>query len=150
MELRVPSNSPEETLDIGRRVARLLRPGDVVLLAGPLGCGKTLLVAGVAEGLGAQERVTSPSFVIVHEYEGFMKIVHADLYRLESMGEFDDLELAAVAAEGVLLIEWGDVVAAAAPDHLLVTMTITGESSRMLRFEPVGSWVGRSLEELTE
>ncbi len=142
------STSPDETLDIGRRLARALRPGDIVLLDGRLGCGKTLLVSGIAEGLGVQEQVTSPSFVIVHEYDGFMKIVHADMYRLASSGEFDDLELPSVARDGVLLIEWGGVVAAALPDHLRVVFEITGEESRTIEFAPVGSWAGRSLEEL--
>jgi tRNA threonylcarbamoyladenosine biosynthesis protein TsaE len=146
----IVSNSPEETLDIGRRVARVLRAGDVVLLSGRLGSGKTLLVGGIAEGMGVQEPVTSPSFLIVHEYDGFMKIVHADMYRLGSIGEFDDLELTNVARDGVLVIEWGDAVATAVSDHLLVSIEISGESSRTLRFVPVGSWVDRSLEELAE
>ena len=83
------SKSPDGTLDIGRRLARVLRAGDVVLLSGRLGSGKTLFVSGIAEGLGVQEQVTSPSFVIVHEYDGFLKIIHADMYRLGSVGEFD-------------------------------------------------------------
>ena len=144
------SESPDRTLDIGRRLARVLRAGDVVLLSGRLGSGKTLFVGGIAEGLGVQEQVTSPSFVIVHEYDGFLKIIHADMYRLGSLGEFDDLELTAAGREGVLVIEWGDVIASAIPDHLLIEIRITGESTRGLRFVPVGSWAERSLEELAE
>lgn len=147
--MRIESRSPDETLDIGRRLAPLLRPGDIVLLSGQLGGGKTLFVGGVAEGLGVQEQVTSPTFVIVHEHDGFMKIIHADLYRLGSIAEFDDLELESIAAEGVLLVEWGDVVAGSMSDYLLVEFSVTGESSRMLRFAPVGSWRDRSLEELS-
>ncbi len=147
--MKLESNSPSETLDIGRRLARVLRPGDIVLFDGRLGTGKTLLISGIAEGLGVQEQVTSPSFVIVHEYDGFMKIIHADMYRLGSVGEFDDLELPFLARDGVLLIEWGGVVAGALPDHLRVLMTITGEESRMVEFAPVGSWTDRSLEELS-
>ncbi len=149
--MKLESNSPSETLDIGRRLARVLRPGDIVLFDGRLGTGKTLLISGIAEGLGVQEQVTSPSFVIVHEYDGFMKIIHADMYRLRlgSVGEFDDLELPFLARDGVLLIEWGGVVAGALPDHLRVLMTITGEESRMVEFAPVGSWTDRSLEELS-
>ncbi len=148
--MNLVSSSPEQTLDIGRRLARLLRPDDVILLGGRLGCGKTLLVSGIAEGLGVQDQVTSPSFVIVHEYDGFLKIIHADMYRLSSLGEFDDLELTELARDGVLVVEWGDVIASGMPDHLLIQFTITGESSRTLRFTPVGSWTDRSLEELGE
>ncbi len=144
------SESPDRTLDIGRRLARVLRAGDVVLLSGRLGSGKTLLVSGIAEGLGVQEQVTSPSFVLVHEYDGFLKIIHADMYRLGSIGEFEDLELTTAGRDGVVVIEWGDVVASAISDHLLIQIGITGESTRGLRFVPVGSWAERSLEELAE
>jgi tRNA threonylcarbamoyladenosine biosynthesis protein TsaE len=147
--MELASRSPDETLDLGRRLARILRGGDVVLLAGRLGSGKTLFVGGLAEGLGVQEQVTSPSFALVHEYHGFLKIVHADMYRIGSVNEFKDLELAVLAAEGVLVIEWGGVIATSVPDHLLVQMAITSPTARSLRFRARGSWVDRSLEEMT-
>ena len=147
--IEVVSGSTAETLALGRRLAGRLQAGDVVLLAGRLGSGKTLFVAGVAEGLGAQEPVTSPSFVLVHTYDGFVPIVHADVYRLGSRAEFDDLELPSSAADGVLLIEWGDAVAQSVPgDHLVVEIEITGVEERRFRFRPVGTWADRSLEEL--
>jgi tRNA threonylcarbamoyladenosine biosynthesis protein TsaE len=142
------SSSPSDTLALGRALAQQLRPGDIVLLSGRLGCGKTLFASGVAEGLGAQEQVTSPSFVIVHTYEGFLPIVHADVYRLGSTGEFDDLELPEAARDGVLLIEWGNAVTSVLPpDYLIVEITITGEQERTVRFVPVGAWESRSLGE---
>lgn len=145
----IVTQSPADTLALGRRLAALLRAGDIVLLAGRLGCGKTLFVSGVAEGLGVQETVTSPSFVIVQQYDGFLPIYHADVYRLGSLGEFDDLDLGASADEGVLLIEWGNAVAAGVPaDHLVVEIEIEGESQRRFRFVPVGTWADRSLEDL--
>lgn len=150
MVVNLGSESPDETLDIGRRLARVLALGDVVLLSGRLGAGKTLLVSGIAQGMGVQEQVTSPSFVLVHEYSGLLDITHADMYRLGSIGEFNDLELTSSTADGVLLIEWGDVVAPALTDYLLVDIEVTAESRRMLRFVPMGSWVERSLEELAE
>jgi len=147
--LETRSTSPSDTLGLGRALAQQLRAGDIVLLAGRLGCGKTLFAAGVAEGLGAQEQVTSPSFVIVQSYEGFLPIVHADVYRLGSTGEFDDLELPEAARDGVLLIEWGEAVTAVLPpDYLIVEITITGEEERTIRFAPVGAWESRSLGEL--
>ena len=143
------SGSVEETHRLGRRLAGLLQPGDIVLLEGRLGSGKTLLVSGIADGLGVDETVTSPSFVLVHEYSGFLDIVHADLYRLGSVNEFEDLELPTTASDGVLVVEWGGVVSGSVPDHLLVRIEITGETSRTLSFVPVGSWRSRSLEELS-
>ena len=149
MTVAMASASPADTLGLGRALAQLLRPGDIILLSGRLGCGKTLFAGGVAEGLGAQEQVTSPSFVIVQSYEGFLPIVHADVYRLGSTGEFDDLELPDAARDGVLLIEWGEAVTAVLPpDHLIVEITITSETERSFRFVPVGAWESRSLEEL--
>lgn len=147
----VHSTSPLETLALGRRLATLLEAGDVVLLAGKLGSGKTLLVSGVAEGLGIDGPVTSPSFVLVREYDdGFLPLVHADVYRLGSMAEFDDLELPDSASDGVLLIEWGTAVAGGVPeDHLVIHIDVLGEGERRFRFEAKGDWVTRRLGELT-
>ncbi len=78
---------PSETVAVGRRLAGLLRPGDVVLLVGPLGAGKTQVAAGVADGLGIDDPVSSPSFVIVRSYVGFLPLHHADVYRLGSTAE---------------------------------------------------------------
>lgn len=146
----IESASPGETLDIGRRLAPLLRPNDVLLVDGRLGAGKTLFISGVAEGLGVGEQVTSPSFVIVHEYEGFMRIIHADMYRLASIAEFDDLELPSLARDGLLVVEWGGVVASALPDHLRVSIGVSGETTRTIELTPVGSWTSRPLQELSE
>jgi len=142
------SSSPDDTLAVGRRLSRVLRGDDIVLLSGRLGSGKTLLVSGIAEGLGVEEQVTSPSFVLVHEYHGFLNVVHADLYRLSSMNEFEDLDLPAMAKSGVLVIEWGGVVAGSMSDYLFIEIDIVDENSRKLRFRPVGSWENRSLEEI--
>jgi tRNA threonylcarbamoyladenosine biosynthesis protein TsaE len=149
--IEVASASPADTIAVGRRLARLLRPGDVVLLSGGLGCGKTLFVSGIAEGLGVEERVTSPSFVIVHQYNGgFLPIVHADVYRLSSIGELDDLELPDLARDGVLVIEWGHAVERSVPeDHLVVELEVLGDLDRRIRFVPMGRWSARSLEDVT-
>jgi len=148
--IEIPTDSAAATQAVGRRLAGLLRPGDVVLLAGRLGAGKTVFASGVAEGLGVDEQVTSPSFVLVHEHAGFLPLIHADVYRLGSSAEFDDLELPAAASEGVLLIEWGNVVAGSVPpDHLLVEIVILAESERRIGLAPMGSWRSRPLEEIT-
>lgn len=145
----VTTEQPDETVAVGRRLAGLLRPGDVVLLVGPLGAGKTLVAAGVADGLGVDEPVTSPTFVIVRSYRGFLPVHHADVYRLDSTGEFDDLDLLTEAADGVLLIEWGNAVAGAVPaDHLVVDIEVLDADRRQISLVPHGSWGHRSLEDV--
>jgi len=147
--LSIVTEGPEETLATGRRLAALLRPGDILLLNGRLGSGKTLLAGGIAEGLGVEGPVVSPSFVLVNSYQGFLPFTHADVYRLGSSGEFDDLELPAQTADGVLVIEWGDAIAARVPaNHLEVQIEITDERSRKITFVPMGTWEDRPLEEL--
>jgi tRNA threonylcarbamoyladenosine biosynthesis protein TsaE len=100
-----------EMRDLGRRLAALLRAGDLVILAGPLGAGKTTLVQGIGAGLGVRGPVTSPTFVIarVHPVAAGPgpALVHADAYRLGSIGEVDDLDLDTDAASAVTVVEWG-------------------------------------------
>ncbi len=148
--IAIATDSPDATRAVGRRLAGLLRPGDIVLLAGRLGSGKTVFAAGVAEGLGVDERITSPTFVLVHEHEGFLPLIHADVYRLGSSAEFDDLELPSAAEAGVLLVEWGSAVASSVPsDHLLVELMVVTETERRIELTPMGTWDTRSLEEIT-
>lgn len=146
MTITVTTTNADETKALGRRFAPLLTAGDIVVLAGRLGSGKTLFVSGVAEGLGINERVTSPSFVIARTYnDGFLPLVHVDVYRLGSVGEFDDLDLLDDGARGAVIIEWGEAVASALPpDRLTVTLEIEGDG-RSIAFEPKGTWCGRDL-----
>ena len=96
---------------LGRRLAAVLQPGDLVILAGPLGAGKTTLVQGIGAGLGVRGPVTSPTFVIARVHPplagGGPALVHADAYRLGSFGEVDDLDLDTDAASAVTVVEWG-------------------------------------------
>ena len=107
------SHSAEDTVQLGRQLAVLLRDAHLVLLTGDLGAGKTTLVKGIAEGFGAAEAddVTSPTFTLIHEYHGPNKnVFHIDLYRLEKPGELDSLGLEDLMhdEQNVLLIEWGE------------------------------------------
>ena len=113
IEVACPTEA--DTRAVGRRLASLLRAGDVVLLAGDLGAGKTVFAGGVGEGLGVDDPVVSPTFVIVRHYRGLIPLTHADVYRLGSSAEVEDLDLTVEAADGVLLVEWGDVVEALMP-----------------------------------
>jgi tRNA threonylcarbamoyladenosine biosynthesis protein TsaE len=151
MSLTITTASADETLALGRRLAAVVAPGDIVLLEGRLGAGKTLFVSGVAEGLGIADRITSPTFVISHIHrQGFLPLIHADVYRLGSVAEFDDLELPDEALDGVLLIEWGGTVAESiGEDHLAISIEITSETERTITFEPSGTWKQRNLDMLT-
>jgi tRNA threonylcarbamoyladenosine biosynthesis protein TsaE len=109
VELRVATDTAMR--DLGRSLATLLRAGDLVILAGPLGAGKTTLVQGIGEGLGVRGPVTSPTFVIARVHPALAgsgpSLVHADAYRLGSISEVDDLDLDADMARAVTVVEWG-------------------------------------------
>jgi tRNA threonylcarbamoyladenosine biosynthesis protein TsaE len=137
-----------DTLAVAAKLAAILRPGDVVLLAGGLGVGKTLFTSGLASGLGVEEQVSSPSFVLVRQYRsGFIPIVHVDVYRVGSLNEFEDLDVFELAKDGVLVIEWGDAVESAMPaDHLRVEFSVGEDESRKLRLIPSGEWSEREIE----
>lgn len=118
--LAVTSASPEETRILGAALAPMLLPGDVISLSGDLGAGKTVLVQGVAAALGVHGRVTSPTFTIVHEYQGRYPILHLDVYRLDSFQEVLDLGFEELLdPEAVLLVEWGEAVAPLLPQRYL-------------------------------
>jgi tRNA threonylcarbamoyladenosine biosynthesis protein TsaE len=101
----------EDTRAFGRRLAAVLRPGDLVVLTGPLGAGKTALVQGIGAGLEVREPITSPTFVIARVHRGRVPLVHADAYRLgdrpDPRAEIDDLDLDASGEEAVTVVEWG-------------------------------------------
>jgi tRNA threonylcarbamoyladenosine biosynthesis protein TsaE len=136
---------PADTANLAARLAPMLEAGDIVLLVGELGSGKTLFAGGLAAGLGVEESVTSPSFVLVRKYRtGFLPLTHADIYRLRTRNEFEDLDLIADSEEGVLVIEWGDAIEAALPlDHLRVEFEIEDDEARTIAFIPSGRWTSR-------
>ncbi len=140
------THSPAETLRLGEDLSRRLGAGDCVALTGPLGSGKTVLVRGLARGLGvADERlVSSPTFVLVHEYAGRLPIFHVDLYRLSSPpAELAELALEEMLAEGVVLMEWADRAGGALPPARWdVTIEITGAESRRFRLRRRGQASG--------
>ena len=124
-ELRIATDGDMRAL--GRRLAALLRAGDLVILAGPLGAGKTTLVQGIGAGLGVRGPVTSPTFVIARVHPAVAgsgpALVHADAYRLGSIGEVDDLDLDTDAASAVTVVEWGAGLAEGlAEDRLEITI----------------------------
>jgi tRNA threonylcarbamoyladenosine biosynthesis protein TsaE len=152
--MRVLTRSVDETRALGERLGEaLLRPGDLVVLAGPLGSGKTAFAQGVARGLGVTEPVVSPTFTIVREYHGRVPLAHVDIYRLERLQELHDLGFDEMLDDTVTLVEWGDAAGPVLPaDRLEVHLEMPGaEEERQVRISPHGeSWRGRArrLEEV--
>ena len=110
--IRLTAHSTDDTRGIAQAIAKLVRAGDMIVLIGEMGSGKTTFSQHFAHALGVSEPVTSPTFNLLHNYSGSrLKLHHADLYRLERTGELDDLGLTDLQeAGGVMLVEWGDVV----------------------------------------
>ena len=125
----------------------MARPGDLILLAGDLGAGKTTFVQGFGRALSVEAPITSPTFVIVHTYEGSLPVVHVDAYRLEHLQELVDLGIGELFDEqGVTLIEWGDAVIPALPPEFLEVRLEMGDDddARVVRLRASGStWAVR-------
>ena len=155
-DLEVPTAAQMRA--IGVRLAGVLRAGDLVLLTGDLGAGKTTLTQGIGAGLGVRGPITSPTFVIAREHPSLRqgpRLVHADAYRLRDPAELDDLDLDTAASDAVTVVEWGGGVAEAlCADRLEVSITrpaggADDAETRRLRIVPVGPrWAGVALQGL--
>jgi tRNA threonylcarbamoyladenosine biosynthesis protein TsaE len=142
----VRAATPDDLRALGSSVGAVARPGDLVVLTGPLGAGKTVFAQGVGRGLGVRERVTSPTFVIAHVHrDGRLPFVHVDAYRLGSVAEVDDLDLDASLAESVTAVEWGHgLVESLADEWLEVRIERHDDDVRTVTYEPHGpSWTAR-------
>ncbi len=141
------TKSADDTREIAGQVATLAKPGDVILLAGDLGVGKTAFAQGFGRALGVDEPIVSPTFTLVRTYPGRMPMLHVDVYRLDHLQEVVDLGLAELLDEGgVALIEWGDMAAPALPADFLEVRIDYGEADddRTFDFRVVGpSWSPR-------
>lgn len=149
MREQVDVPTADEMRGLGRRLAADLRAGDLLVLSGPLGAGKTTLVQGIGEGLGVRGPVTSPTFVIARVHpsvRGGPALVHADAYRLGGVAEIDDLDLDSDAASSVTAVEWGEGLAEGlSEDRLEVSIELSGDR-RTVRISGVGSrWAGVAL-----
>ncbi|MBP2646257.1 MAG: tsaE [Firmicutes bacterium] len=133
---------PEETLQLGKRVAAKLEAGDVICLSGDLGAGKTLFTQGIAEGLGVSEDVTSPTFTIMQVYEeGRLAIYHFDLYRLDRIDELENIGFDEyIGHAGVAIIEWADKFREYMPQEYLWIEILLGQepNERIIRVNGVG------------
>lgn len=151
--LQLLTASTEDTLEIAGAIAKLARQGDVIVLSGEMGSGKTVFAQGFGREMGIDEPITSPTFTLVHSYDsGRIVLHHADLYRLNRVGEAIDLALGElVEGGGILLVEWGEAASEVLGDHLEVVFERSpdgaddsGADQRWLTIQSVGTvWDAR-------
>jgi tRNA threonylcarbamoyladenosine biosynthesis protein TsaE len=139
----ITTHSEEETATVGREMAATLSAGDVLLLYGDLGAGKTAFVRGLAEGLGvSREEVSSPTFTLIQEYRGGrLTLFHVDLYRIEDPREFDELGLDEIGEGGVLAIEWAERLPAPPRNSVRISIEHAGDNERRVTLESLKSEV---------
>ncbi|TCP53260.1 tRNA threonylcarbamoyladenosine biosynthesis protein TsaE [Tamaricihabitans halophyticus] len=138
----------DDTVRLGQMIGERLRAGDLVLLAGPLGAGKTALARGIGAGLGVGGRISSPTFVLAREHPAGPRgvpLVHVDAYRLGgSLAELDDLDLDSELTEAAVVVEWGTESASRlSSDYLLVTLERRPDDQRVATLQGYGCWPGR-------
>ncbi|MFB0559144.1 MAG: tRNA (adenosine(37)-N6)-threonylcarbamoyltransferase complex ATPase subunit type 1 TsaE [Dehalococcoidales bacterium] len=138
--LKLISHSPEQTQRLGIRIGELALPGDILLLVGALGTGKTCLTQGIAWGLGIKEYALSPSFVIVRELYGRLPLYHIDLYRLDHIEEIEELGLDDyLYGSGVCVVEWAEKGLSVLPaEHLLIQIAFLADNERSFQLKPSG------------
>jgi len=146
--LHLRASSLADTHAIASALAGLSRAGDLIVLAGEMGAGKTAFAKGFGAALGVTEPITSPTFTLVHSYDaGKLTLHHADIYRLSTHNEVADLALTELLEyDGIVLVEWGDVVARSLGDHLLVQLDAVDddEDGRLITLGGIGrAWATR-------
>ncbi len=143
--MQVTSHSANETKTLGEQMGQSLRAGDIVCLYGELGSGKTVFTKGLATGLGvgSGEMVRSPSFVLIHRYEGHVPVYHVDLFRLDAPTDLEDVGLRDLLdGEGVVIIEWADKLDALLPEQRLDVTLEHGEGdTRLISVRPRGGTI---------
>ncbi len=154
--LTLTTKSPEETQALGRRIGELLQVGDLLLLRGTLGAGKTTLTQGIAWGAGVTGYAHSPTFVLVNEYAGRIALYHLDLYRFEGgdavddLGEVEELAIDEMLEQGVCVVEWAERAPAVFPeDRLEIRITAAGsEDDRTIELVPHGARYEQVMREI--
>ncbi|QEK13122.1 tRNA (adenosine(37)-N6)-threonylcarbamoyltransferase complex ATPase subunit type 1 TsaE [Crassaminicella thermophila] len=148
--MKIRSDDEKKTYNLGYKLGTLLRSGDVVCLTGDLGAGKTTLSKAIAKGLGVEDCVTSPTFTIIHEYEGRLSLYHFDVYRISSIEDMEDLGYEEYFyGEGVCLIEWASRIEELIPKkHLWIHIKKIDENTREIELKGSGEHFHRIIEEL--
>ncbi len=141
------SSNVDKTIELGKRIGSILKPGDVVLLTGDLGAGKTHIAKGIGEALGVKRIINSPTFTIVKEYSGTnVKFYHLDLYRLDGLNNDFDLE-EYIESDGICAIEWPHQIDEIIPDEYLnIKLSRIDENERVIEIEGIGRY--KKYEEL--
>lgn len=149
--LKFISHSPDETIQLGACLGELAEPGDIFLLSGRLGAGKTCLTQGIARGLGSREYALSPTFVLMREIKGRLPLYHIDLYRLDRINEIADLGLDDyLYGHGLTVIEWAEKGLGILPaEHLLIKIDYLNDNERSIGLFPHGKRYNRLLPKLS-
>lgn len=138
--------TPQDSEELGARLAGFVRPGDIITLSGPLGAGKTSIARGMLAALGLAEEAPSPTFAIVQPYappETQLPVMHVDLYRIEHPGEIDELGLDDAQADSVLMIEWPERAPGRWPEALVLSLEFAPDGGRALTATVPRAWEGR-------
>jgi tRNA threonylcarbamoyladenosine biosynthesis protein TsaE len=148
--LEIISNNPLQTRQLGKNIGRLTTPGDILLLVGKLGAGKTCLTQGIAYGLDIEEYISSPSFVLIREFSGRLPLYHIDLYRLDLPGEIATLGLDDyLFGRGVCVIEWAEKGLNLMPsDFMLIRINYIDDIKRSFELEAKGTRYNKMIKEL--
>ena len=148
--LEITTPGPEKTQEFGTRLGKIARPGDVILLVGKLGAGKTCLTQGIAWGLDIDDYAASPSFMLVRELYGRLPLYHVDFYRLENLAEIAELGLDEYFyGQGVSVVEWADkAMGLLPPENLLIEMEYISDNERRLKLKASGKRYREMLEQL--
>jgi tRNA threonylcarbamoyladenosine biosynthesis protein TsaE len=146
----IVSSSEDKTFNIGYKLGTLIRKGDIVCLTGDLGAGKTTMTKAIAKGLKIDEYITSPTFTIVHEYEGREKLYHFDVYRVGSVEEMEDIGYEEYFySEGVCVIEWANLIEEIIPEnHLWINIKYGPNNERIMDMAPTSDHFEKIVEEL--
>ena len=148
--MQVITNNYNETIEYGYKLGSLLKSGDVILLAGDLGAGKTTFTKGIGKALGITRVINSPTFTIVKEYHGDLTLYHLDLYRLDGLGDDFDLE-EYFNSDGVTVCEWPDNVKEIIPDeYLMIEIFRTEGDGRIIKLTPHGNRYERLVGDLND
>ena len=150
MNLTIITKSPEETKNLGKKVSKLTKPGDLLAFYGELGVGKTCFIQGISQGLKVKDYVTSPSFTIINEYQGKIPIYHFDLFRLDNAEEILELGYKEYFyGEGLTVIEWAEKIEQLlTKEHLKIEIKFKDRYQRTISFIPQGDRFNKFLEEL--
>lgn len=141
--MEIISNSESETIELGKKIAANLKKGDIIVLTGDLGSGKTKLTEGILTYFGLQDEISSPTFTIVNEYDTEkFKIFHFDVYRLADIDEFYAIGGEEYFEQGVSIIEWGEIIEEALPNNyikIIFQRDLENENVRKIKIETIGN-----------